>query len=167
MKNKLFSKAIKIDAMLFDVDGVMTDGQFHYSSDGYMCGIKVATRTDGKYDLHGIVAMKVQFCLLCKEHLVAKTSVASTIKSIDLTVDQTRLDSSADYVSSLLFSDLFDKKYPYNRCKTTCKMVDASGNDIVDTAITSKIAVSSNQEDIANNNVGMLVINHNPPKIYS
>ena len=46
-------------------------------------------------------------------------------------------------------------------------MVDSSGNDIVDPEITSNIAVSSSQEDIANSNVGMLVIKHNPAALYS
>jgi 3-deoxy-D-manno-octulosonate 8-phosphate phosphatase (KDO 8-P phosphatase) len=34
MKSKLFSKARKIDAMLFDVDGVMTDGKIYSSNNG-------------------------------------------------------------------------------------------------------------------------------------
>lgn len=46
-------------------------------------------------------------------------------------------------------------------------MVDSSGNDIVDSEMTSNITVSSNQGDIANNNVGILVIKHNPAALYS
>ena len=45
MKSNLFSKVIKIDALLFDVDGVMTDGKI-YSSDNGEC-FKAFNASDG------------------------------------------------------------------------------------------------------------------------
>ena len=45
MKSNLFPKAIKIDALLFDVDGVMTDGKI-YSSDNGEC-FKAFNASDG------------------------------------------------------------------------------------------------------------------------
>ena len=95
--------------------------------------------------------------------MTAKTGVSTTIKNIEVTVDQTRLDSNTDYGPQILFTDLFTKIYTQTECAVVCTMVDPTSEATVNY---SPNIVLSNTDDVINNGIGFITINHDPTTLF-
>lgn len=127
MKNnhRIFAKAKKIQMLILDVDGVLTDGRLYYTNNGQE--IKAFNVHDG----HGIVMLKESGI---------KTAIISGRKSRSVTIRAREI--GIQYIYQGVFDKVKIMERIINREKISCENVCYIGDDVTDLALLARAGFS-------------------------